>query len=82
MRDGHVVGAIMGQVAGRPFLGGRGKNRLIVGKKVLRASIAGLSPWNSIRQYFAFGPVYRKLRKKARSPLTDELTLSLPLGRQ
>ena len=74
VRDGHVVGVIMGQVAGRPFLGGRGKNRLIAGKKVFRASIAGLSQWNSIRQYFAFGPVYRKLRKKARSPLTDELT--------
>ncbi|HMR49150.1 MAG TPA: GNAT family N-acetyltransferase [Arachnia sp.] len=75
VKDGRVVGVIMGQVAGQPRLGGRVKNRLLIWAHMLRAGIMGLPQWRSLSQYFAFGPVYRNLRVKAREPLTDELTL-------
>ena len=75
VQDERVVGIIMGQVDGQPRLGGRFTNRLLTLAHTLRAGILGLPQWKSVRQYFAFDPVYGELRKKTPSPLTDELTL-------
>ncbi|PWF25851.1 GNAT family N-acetyltransferase [Ancrocorticia populi] len=75
VKDSRVVGVIMGQVDGEPTLGGRVKNGLLSWGHMLRAGILGLPQWKSMRQYFAFGPIYRNLRKKTRAALTDELTL-------
>ncbi len=75
VKDGHVVGVIMGQVHGQPKLPGRFANRLLTFWHMLRAGILGLPQWSSMRQYFAFDGVYRTLRVRTKEPLTDELTL-------
>lgn len=75
VRDGRVVGVIMGRVKGQPRLGGRLANRFLSVVHMLRAGLLGLPQWKSMRQYFAFDDVYSNLRNKTHGPLTDELTL-------
>ncbi|MGO2605479.1 MAG: hypothetical protein ACTH8V_00080 [Brachybacterium tyrofermentans] len=75
VKDGHVVGVIMGRVARQPRLAGRIKNRLLSWGHMARALLLGVTQWSSMRQYFAFDRVYAQLRKKTSHPLTDELTL-------
>lgn len=75
VKDGHVVGVIMGHVAGQPRLRGRLENRLLSWGHMARALLLGAPQWRSMRQYFAFDRVYTKLRKQTDRPLADELTL-------
>lgn len=75
VRQGHVVGIIMGRVRGEKRLGGRIANRLLTVAHGARAALLGIGQWKSMRQYFGFGKVYADLREKANCPLTDELTL-------
>ncbi|MFW0785194.1 GNAT family N-acetyltransferase [Gordonia sp. CPCC 206044] len=75
VRDGHVVGIIMGQVDGEHKLSGGPRNRIQMWAHMARAGLLGLRQWRSMRQFFAISDVYRELRARTSAPLTDELTL-------
>jgi len=75
VKDGRVIGVIMGQVHGEPRLPGGLRNRLLTWAHMLKIGALGLRDLRSLRQYFAFGGVYRALRERTKAPLTDELTL-------
>lgn len=75
VRDGRVVGVLMGRVSGRAPLPGALGNRLRTAGHMLRLAVLGLPEWRSLRQYLAFDGVYRSLRRRTTAPLTDELTL-------
>lgn len=75
VQDHSVVGVIMGQVHGRPRLPAATQNRLRTAAHMLKLGVLGLGDHRSLAQYFAFSGVYRTLRERTRTPLTDELTL-------
>lgn len=75
VRNGKVVGVIMGQVEGQPPLGDRLKNTALTWGHMARTGVIGASQWKSMRQNFAFNRVYSNLRSKTTAALTDELTL-------
>lgn len=72
---GEVVGVIMGRVPGQPGVAGRLRNRLRVWGHVTWLALTGGKHLSTLAQHFKFGKAYARLRKAARVPLTDELTL-------
>jgi len=75
LKDGRVIGILMGQTAGQPHLEGALGNRLRAWGHMLKLAVLGLPEWRSLWQYVSFTGVYRTLRQNTTSPLTDELTL-------
>lgn len=73
--DGRVVGFIMAQTVSQPRLTSRLKNRARLVAHAVRCAIVGVGQWRAIRQFFAFGPTYRRLRRNTGAPLDNELTL-------
>lgn len=75
VRDGRVVGILMGRVAGREKLPGVIGNRLRAWGHMVALGVLGIREHRSLRQYLAFSGVYRSLRRRVPGPLEDELTL-------
>lgn len=75
VREGRAVGVLMGQVSGQAWLPGRIRNRLRMWAHMGRIALTGFGERKTLGQYFAFGPAYRRLRREATVPPTDELTL-------
>ncbi len=75
VKDGRVVGIIMGRVAGRDRLPGRLTNRARLWGNMAKAAVLGAAQYKSLVQMFAFDTVYANLRKATTAPTTDELTL-------
>ena len=75
VRDGRVIGVLMGRVSGEPRLAGAFRSALLVAGHMLRLAVVGFPERRSLRQFFAFNRTYRRLRRAATAPLTDELTL-------
>ena len=74
VRDGGVIGVIMGRVAGGRGVGGA---RNVVGMwwHMARLAVLGFRERRAIREYLMFGPIYRRLRARGAATLTEELTL-------
>ena len=73
--DGTPVGILLGRVKGQPLLPGQAKNSIRLLRHQLAIAATGFKERKTLLQHFGFGRAYRKLRKKAGVPLTDELTL-------
>ncbi|MFE0751450.1 GNAT family N-acetyltransferase [Gordonia sp. NPDC058843] len=75
VKDGHVVGIILGRVDGEPHLHDRTKNRALLWAHTARAAVLGLPQWKSLRALFAFESVAHRLGAHTGKSLDDELTL-------
>ncbi|MBN0975136.1 MULTISPECIES: GNAT family N-acetyltransferase [unclassified Gordonia (in: high G+C Gram-positive bacteria)] len=75
VKDGRVVGIILGRIDGEPHLGERTKNRALLWAHTARAAILGLPQWKSLRALFAFESVAHRLGAATGTSLDDELTL-------
>ena len=75
VKGGHVVGIILGRVAGEPHLRERTKNRALLWAHTARAAILGLPQLKALRGFFAYESVAHRLGARTGRPLDDELTL-------
>lgn len=66
---------MLGRMHDQPRLAGAVRNRARLGAHYLKLAFTGFRSFPTLLQYFKFTETYRRLRRDAAVPLTDELTL-------